>query len=344
MKIVYTKGHSRHDPAYQIAGFEKSAYPEQPVRIDTIAEALKGDSFRWQLSDAYTWGELASIHADGYLTYLRDAYGRWTAEGYSPDGVVPDTLAPRIKGRQTGHILNQAGWYCFDTSTPIVKGTFDAATDAAHAALTGADLLLTGDTVVYVLCRPPGHHAGADYCGGFCYLNNAALAVWRLSTGASSGVPQSRAAILDLDYHHGNGTQDVFYRSSDVLFASLHADPEFAYPYYWGFADQKGDGRGYGYTLNIPLPAGTDEPAYMRALDRALASVARFDPAFLVVSLGTDTYRLDPLGDFVLEKETFYRMGRMILALNRPVLVVQEGGYQVEDMGICVSNFLQGLL
>jgi len=344
MKIIYTASHTRHDPEYQIVGFEKTAYPEQPVRIDTISETLRDDAFEWQLPNAYAWEDLESVHADDYLTYLKDAYDRWTAEGYSPDGVVPDTLAPRIGGRQTCHILNQAGWYCFDTSTPIVKGTFDAAAESAHAALTGADLLLNGDRAVYALCRPPGHHAGADYCGGFCYLNNAALAARRLVAGVPNRAPQPRAAVLDLDYHHGNGTQDVFYRSRNVLFASLHADPESAYPYYWGFADQRGEDEGHGYTLNCPLPVGTGEPDYMDALDTVLESIADFDPAFLVVSLGTDTYRGDPLGKFTLEKETFYRMGGMVSGLGRPILVVQEGGYQVRDMGICVSDFLRGLV
>lgn len=290
MKIIFTETHSLHDPKYQIAGFEKSEYPEKPVRIENISKALREQALEFITPLSYEWDDLLSVHSPDYLTYLSSAYHKWIAFGCSPDGVVPDTLLSRIRGRKTDHILNQAGWYCFDTSTPIVKDTFDAARASAACALTGADMLLAGDDAVYALCRPPGHHAGVDYCGGFCFLNNAALAAQHLFVKGSTDSASARIAILDVDYHHGNGTQDIFYESGDVLFASIHADPESIYPYYWGFEDEKGKGVGAGYNLNFPLPPGTGEGKYLGALDHALRAIDQFDATYVIVSLGTDTH------------------------------------------------------
>jgi len=343
MKVIATETHRRHDPKYQIAGFEKSGYPERPVRLESISDALKEDGFEPVTPHSYGWAELLSVHTTDYLTYLSNAYDKWTSSGYSLDGVVPDTLLPRIGGRRTDHILNQAGWYCFDTSTPIVRHTFEAAHGSANCALTGADILLNGDGTAYAMCRPPGHHAGVDYCGGFCFLNNAALAVRHLLVRDSTGSAPPRVAILDVDYHHGNGTQDIFYESDDVLFVSIHADPFSTYPHYWGFGEEKGKGAGLGCNLNYPLPRGADETHYVETLARALEEIDRFNAGYLVVSLGTDTYIGDPLGTFKLRMATYTEMGRMISDLGRPTLVVQEGGYHVDDLGECVSAFLRSL-
>lgn len=340
MKIIFTDTHSLHDPKYQIAGFEKSEYPERPVRIENISRALREQDFEFVSPHSYECDDLLSVHSPDYVTYLSTAYRKWIALGCSPDGVVPDTLLSRIKGRKTGHILNQAGWYCFDTSTPIVEHTFDAARASADCALTGADMLLNGDKAVYAMCRPPGHHAGADYCGGFCFLNNAALAAQRLLVKASTDLASVRIAMLDIDYHHGNGTQDIFYESDDVLFVSLHADPESTYPYYWGFEEEEGRGAGLGYTMNFPLLPESGEAPYLEALARALKAIDHFDATYLIVSLGTDTHIEDPLGDFRLKTESFTEMGKMISELKRPTLVVQEGGYHVDALGLCVPNLL----
>ena len=343
MKVVYTETHQLHDPKYQIAGFNKSEYPEKPVRLESIAGALKEAAFQFVSPQSYEWADLSSVHATYYLTYLSNAYREWVSAGYSPDGVVPDTLPSRIGGQKTEHIANQAGWYCFDTSTPIVEHTFEAARASADCALTAADMLLGGDAAAYALCRPPGHHAGVDYCGGFCFLNNAALAAQRLlAKGPAASVPV-KVAILDIDYHHGNGTQDIFYESDEVLFVSIHADPFSTYPHYWGFREEEGKEAGLGYNVNYPLPPGTEDASYLAILDQALARIGDFDPAYLIVSLGTDTYIEDPLGTFRLKLETFSTMGRKVSELHRPTLVIQEGGYSVDDLGSCVSGFLKSL-
>ncbi len=278
---------------------------------------------------------LRRIHSGEYLKFLEAVYDAWVEEGGDPGGVIPDTFASR---GSIGHLVKPeklAGYFCFDTSSPIVSGTFQAACSSADGALTGAELLIAGDPAAYVLCRPPGHHAGADYYGGFCFLNNAALAADRLQRER-----KGRVAILDLDYHHGNGTQDIFYHSDTVFYASLHRNPRDEFPFFWGSADETGTGAGEGCNLNLPLPGGCDEKGYLKALDAALNRITAFLPEYLVVSLGTDTFRGDPLGTFLLEVDSFRRMGKIIQELKVPALIVQEGGYNVAELGFCVSQFL----
>jgi acetoin utilization deacetylase AcuC-like enzyme len=195
-----------------------------------------------------------------------------------------------------------------------------------------------GASSVFSLCRPPGHHAGRDYYGGYCFLNSAAIAAqaWIDRTG-------SRCAILDVDYHHGNGTQDIFYERDDVFFASLHADPAFAYPFFSGYAEESGSGRGLGANLNMPLPLGTRWETFSAALTRALVTAQRFSPAALIVSLGVDTYKDDPISGFSLETADFIRMAETIRDAGLPTLVVLEGGYNLKKIGENVVAFLQGL-
>jgi len=197
--------------------------------------------------------------------------------------------------------------------------------------------VLAGERAAFALCRPPGHHAGRDYLGGYCYLNNAAIAA-EAATAAGR-----RVAILDIDYHHGNGTQDIFYVRGDLLFVSIHADPRTDYPYYWGHADETGDGDGEGATLNLPLPRGADLAAYLPALGTALARIAAFAPDLLVVSYGADTFTGDPISHFRLETRDYADLGRRIAGLGLPVLTVMEGGYAVDALGANVASFLEGL-
>jgi acetoin utilization deacetylase AcuC-like enzyme len=240
-------------------------------------------------------------------------------------------------------------------SAPIVAGTYAAARAAANTALTGAALLLEGQRATYALCRPPGHHAGRDLYGGYCYLNNAAIAAQFLGVGGWESPPTPnlqpptpnpqlthRVAILDVDYHHGNGTQQIFYERGDVLFASIHADPARQYPYFAGHADERGAGAGLGANLNIPLEADVDDGRYLEALDEALRAVRAFDPRFLVVSAGFDTFGGDPIADFALSSAVYPQIGRRIAALGLPTLIVQEGGYAVEALGENAVGLLRG--
>jgi len=220
---------------------------------------------------------------------------------------------------------------------PIGKHTWEAAMSSAQCAVTGARLLRSGESCVYALCRPPGHHAGPDFFGGYCYLNNAAIAARVLCQG------DGRVAIVDIDYHHGNGTQAVFYEDPEVWYGSLHVDPDIDYPFYAGYADEVGEGAGRGTNCNVPLPPGTSESRYLATLEMLLDRMSAFEPLYLVVSAGFDTYVDDPIGSFQVTTDGFQEMGRRIRTLDLSTLVVQEGGYCVPDLGRNAVALLSGL-
>src|SRR5215218_10384540 len=271
--------------------------------------------------------------------FLEGAWPAWRAAG-GPEVLIPDTFAvgrlARGGGRDPGGGIGRAGWFCFDTATPLVAGSFAAAQAAADVALTAADLVAGGAPAAYALCRPPGHHAGSGYYGGFCLLNNAAVAARRLAA-------LGRVAVVDVDFHHGNGTQDIFWEDPEVLYVSLHGDPAVHYPFFTGAADETGGGPGTGTTRNLPLPDGTGDDAYLGALAEAMAVVAAFDPAVLVVSAGFDTFEGDPIGAFGVTTAGFGRIGAVLAAAGRPVLVVQEGGYAVDALGANAVALLGGM-
>ena len=229
------------------------------------------------------------------------------------------------------------GRYSYDAGTPIAEGTWTGAYWSAQTALTALDLVLGGARSAFAFCRPPGHHAGADYLGGYCYLNNAAIAA-----EAAIAAGRRRVAILDIDYHHGNGTQDIFYARGDVLFVSIHADPRTDYPFYWGHADEIGEGEGRGATLNLPLPRGTAMPGFAAALDHAMARIETFDAELLVLSFGADTFGGDPISFFKLETGDYQAIAKRVAAAGLPTLIVMEGGYAVDDLGANVAAFLSG--
>jgi acetoin utilization deacetylase AcuC-like enzyme len=291
--------------------------------------------------DSFGLEPIRAVHDAGYLDYLEHAYERWVAAGGAAEAVLPGTLAVRWMAHRPESPLVAPGYYCFDLSAPIVAGTYVAARASADVALTGAQLLVGGERLAYALCRPPGHHAGTDLYGGYCYLNNAAIAAQHLIDG--SGDPRPLVAILDIDFHHGNGTQQIFYERDDVLFVSIHADPAREYPFFAGFADEHGAGAGLGFTLNLPLEAGVADARYLAVLETALEAIAAFGPRFLVLSAGFDTFDGDPLGDFALSSAAYGAIGRRIAALGLPTLVVQEGGYAVAALGENVVALLRGL-
>jgi acetoin utilization deacetylase AcuC-like enzyme len=222
-------------------------------------------------------------------------------------------------------------------SCPVAEGTWESAYWSAQSALTALDAIAGGARRAFALCRPPGHHAGPDYMGGYCYLNNAAIAARR-----ADALGLGPVAVLDVDYHHGNGTQDVFWRDPRVFFASVHADPATDYPFYWGYADERGEGEGLGTTANFPLARGAGWAEYAPALDSALEAIERWGAAMLVVSFGADTFAGDPISHFRLERADFAALGQAIGALALPTLIVMEGGYAVDDLGANVAAFLSG--
>lgn len=333
MKVIYTDRHLEHAPS--IAG-AVGPHPESPQRAKAILEAIQAEGMAVARPRGITKKQLLAVHDGDYLHYLQGAYKAWTEAHLPGPAVIPQSPPHRMDVAPT-NIVAQAGHYCFDTETPLGPGTYKAALAAAACALTAAQQITGGERFVFALCRPPGHHAGRGVCGGFCYLNNAAIAAAEL--GKSGG----KVAVLDVDFHHGNGTQEIFYDSPQVFYASLHADPNVAFPHFAGYANERGRGGGAGFNLNIPLPLGTDGREYLRALEQALEAIASFGPQFLVVSLGCDTLAEDPIGGFTLEVADFAAIGRRIGQLGRPCAIVQEGGYYLPSLGQCVVNFLAGM-
>jgi acetoin utilization deacetylase AcuC-like enzyme len=319
---------------------------ELPKRAEVIRATLEDDA-RFTFVDPTRHGTepVEAVHDPGLVEHLASAWQRVAAQVEGTAEVMPDTfLHPALReGMGPAPLPADAvaglGAWVFDTATPLVEGTYVAARASADIALTALDLVLAGDGITYGLCRPPGHHATRSAYGGYCYFNNAAIAAQ-----AAIDAGAARVTVLDVDYHHGNGTQQIFYGRGDVQYVSLHADPNRAYPYFVGYADETGTGRGEGTTLNLPLPPDVDDERYLATLDHALMAIDAFEPEVLVVSLGVDTYRLDPICDLQVTTEGFAEQGRRIALLGKPTAVVQEGGYHVPDLGTNVHAFLAGML
>jgi acetoin utilization deacetylase AcuC-like enzyme len=346
MKIFFSPNHTLHDPGVlpQPEGGSHNYYSEVAQRGTVILESLRGAQLGALLEPPDRGlASIEAVHSQGMVTLLRTAYERMVHEvhggNHHPRVVLPETFAVRRTLEAAPRsIWAHLGYHCYDTSSPIFAHTWTAAYWAAQTALAGAQALYAGETAAYALCRPPGHHAGHDMFGGFCYLNNAAIAAQWLA--ASGG----RVAVLDVDFHHGNGTQEIFYERSDVLTVSLHVDPHSEYPYFWGHADEVGAGVGAGHNLNLPLALGTELHGYLLALEVAVQRIRDFAPGFLVVSLGVDTFEGDPVGGFRLQTADFPRLGAAVRTLGVPTLVVQEGGYALGALGLNVVGFLRGLL
>jgi acetoin utilization deacetylase AcuC-like enzyme len=338
MRVIVNPKHADHAPPGEVEGGVIIPSYEAPGRFDAIRVALEvAGGFTFEEPPKPSDEVLAGVHHPAYVVYLREASvearkARDPAAKQLWPTVFPFGPNPRATGTRA-----LRGQYCFDTYTPILPGTYSAALGGANAAARAADILAEGtERVVYVLTRPPGHHAEADRCGGYCYFNNAAVAAERLSK-------HGKVAILDLDIHHGNGTQHIFYARADVFTASVHCDPAELYPYFSGFADETGTGAGLGANLNHPLPHGTGAKEYRAALAAALDAVSTFKPAFLVLSFGADTHEADPIGGFKLPTKFFAEIGAAVPELNLPTVVVQEGGYNLATLGECVTEMLKGL-
>ncbi len=285
----------------------------------------------------YGRAALLAVHSVEYVEFLADAHRLWREAGREGDAIPYVWPVVARRPLKLARIDALLGRFSFDAATPVSAGTWDAAYWGAQTALTALDTVVGGERSAFALCRPPGHHAGADYLGGYCYLNNAAIAA-RAAQAAGRG----RVAILDVDYHHGNGTQDIFWDDPTVFYASLHADPATDYPFFWGHADETGGGAGAGATLNLPLPAGTGIAPYLAALDVAVAALQRFAPDLLIVSFGADTFAGDPISGFALATDDFPAVAARIAACGWPTVIVMEGGYATDALGANVAAFLGG--
>ena len=350
MRVVYSPRHLAHDidtetfmgvtvPANEVA--------ERAERIRTALDADGGFTF----TEPTDHGEapITAVHDEGLVRFLEVAWSDVRAQAIPRaflsadtypnvamfEGMSTDAIERHV--REPSHVGGRAGFWGLDSAAPLVAGTYDAARAAVDVALTTMDLVLGGATAAYGLCRPPGHHAARSMYGGYCFFNNAAIVGEALTKATGE-----RVAILDVDYHHGNGSQQIFWQRGDVRYVSIHADPERAYPYFLGRADETGEGEGAGENLNIPLRAGATNADYLEATDRAIDAIGAAPGSIVVISLGFDTYGLDPIGDFALTTDAYHEVGRRVAGLGRRLVILQEGGYHRPSLGENARAWLRG--
>jgi acetoin utilization deacetylase AcuC-like enzyme len=337
MKAYFAEEQRLHYPrAYLVNGVMREN-PERPERIDRLIAGAAAAGCDILRPDDQGEAPIRAVHEARYVDFLKTAHERWRRIDGASEAVVPNIHPVSRKNHYPASVVAQAGWHMMDASAPVGADTFNSAYWSAMSAVAAADAVLAGAPAAYALARPPGHHARQDAAAGFCYFNNAAIAAIRLRS------KYGRVAILDVDLHHGNGAQDIFYARSDVLTVSLHADPTRFYPFFWGAAEERGEGAGAGFNLNLPLPRGSGDAAFLAALEEALARVAAFDPGGLVVALGLDAYAGDPFAGLSVTTEGFGRIGALVARLSRPTVVVQEGGYLCDALGSNLAAFLAGL-
>jgi acetoin utilization deacetylase AcuC-like enzyme len=343
MQIVFSETQMAHAPQRFLVRGEWKPCPEKPERATMLLEGLHRHPGGYEVV-APTWlpcevtlDAIAAVHDARYLQFLQTAHQRWRDLPGSADLVTPN-VHPRSRADDAypGSIVGQAGYHMADTACPIGADTWQAVEASAASAVHAAQLVLDGREAAYALCRPPGHHAYADMAGGFCYLNNSAIAAQYLRRRAK------RVAIIDIDVHHGNGTQGIFYERADVFTASVHADPMNFYPFFWGHADEMGAGEGAGFNRNIPLVLGSDDGAYLQAISSLIESAHKTGADAIVVALGLDASEDDPLAGLRVTTDGFRQAGQLLGGMKLPTVLVQEGGYPAPELGTNLLAVLEG--
>jgi acetoin utilization deacetylase AcuC-like enzyme len=336
MLTIYSEDHRFQDGKVELIDGQLLPPFEMPRRAEMVLERVRavgmGDILEPQ---DFGMGPVEAVHDARYLSFLASAWGDWIKTGREHDALPLNWQIRGLRAIEPETIDGKLSYFSFDAGTPITSGTWRAARASANVALTGAARVKEGARAVFSLCRPPGHHAARDYYGGYCFLNNAAIAAqWLRDAGAA------KVAILDVDYHHGNGTQSIFYDRPDVFFASIHGHPKQEFPFFLGYEDETGDGAGAGTNANFPLDWGTGFERWFGALEEACRRIDRFGAEALVVSLGVDTFKEDPISQFKLDSDDYLQIGRQIESLDLPTLFVMEGGYAVEEIGVNAVNVL----
>lgn len=337
MHIIYSHEHRQHDPQQFIVRGQLKRSNEQPERAEILHRAAAQAGHHMVLAEDFGCSPRAAIHTPQYLHFLETVWERWQALTDASKEVMPNVFPfPGQPFTYPDHLVGQVGYHMGDCACSIGPHTWQAAIASAHCATHAAELLLQGEKTAYALCRPPGHHAYTDRANGFCYLNNTAIAVQHLRQKFA------RVAVIDVDVHHGNGTQGIFWRRADVLTVSLHADPHFCTPFFTGHAHERGEGEGLGYNLNFPLPKGTNTAEYLLVLQQALIAVRHYAPGAVVVALGLDAHEKDPYRALSIDTPGFAQIMRSIARLGLPTAIIQEGGYLSEDLGHNLRSALEG--
>ncbi len=336
MKAIFDDRQLAHNPEMYITNGVLSRCPERPERADALHAGALAAGCTFDIPSEHGMKPIAAVHSPEYLVFLETIHKRWKQNPEAPDEILSSVRPDRRTASYPGSPLGLAGYHQSDMSCPINSHTWQSAYWSAQTALSAADLVLDGEQMAYALCRPPGHHAFRDLAGGFCFLNNSAIAADHL---LHHGL---KPAVLDVDVHHGNGTQGIFYDRDDVLTVSLHCDPSGFYPFYWGHPQERGEGRGRGYNYNLPLPMGTTNEVFLDALAPALQRIRSFGADIMVVALGLDTHESDPFKAFRITTEGFAAIGAAIASAGLPVLHVQEGGYLSPELGDNLTSYLKG--
>lgn len=346
MKIYKSESHKLHNPEFEVyEGGLKLPIFDVPPRIDSLLATLAKTSWAELLEPEYFGLDpVLAVHDADYVSFLQSAFTEWETSGgelgpeYTSPVLLPASFPPRRSTKIPKSLFGRCGYYSLGTNAPIVNGTFKAAFEAAQCAVSAAKAINVGSLSAFAACRPPGHHAGIDYCGGYCYFNNAAIAAkWLVKQNY-------KCAILDIDFHAGNGTQDIFYDTPEVLTLSIHANPMHHFPSFMGYQDERGSGEGLGYHYNFPLPSGTGDADYLMTLKKATAVIREFKPTAMVVSLGLDICEGDPTGNFTISVVGLRNIAEQISELGLPVVFCLEGGYNLNTLGLNVITFLEAFL
>lgn len=343
MQCFYSAQQHQHAPPSMIIRGKLSPSPEGPIRADILRQGVENAGLSLTDSNLHNGEDrhklhqrLLQIHTPRYLHFLEHIFQQWSELPNASDSVIPN-VHPCVRAEQyPQHPVGLAGWHQSDMACPIGATSFSGILASASTAQAAAEAVIAGAQQAYALCRPPGHHAASEQAGGFCYLNNAALAATVLRER------YAKVAIIDVDLHHGNGTQSIFYHRRDVWTGSVHANTADFYPFFWGSAAETGEGEGQGFNVNLPLAIGADGNTFMQALEALLHTMQDFKPDALVIALGLDAHKHDPLAGLTLDTEDFQRIGTCLSQIQLPSVLVQEGGYPTDYLGQNLTAFLQG--
>ena len=338
MKTIYSKNHILRNSKTELYGGELVKPFERPERMDYILSEIKSRKLGPILDPTVSDIDIIhKVHKRDYVEFLNNAWQEWLALGLNGEALPTVWPSRSMNSNEIPTFIEgKLGYYCLANETSISEGTVEGAYEAVKVVLTATEML-EQEKSIFALCRPPGHHASKDQYGGYCFFNNIAIAAEKLIEKGAN-----RIFILDIDFHHGNGTQAIFYDRSDVFFVSLHGDPLEAFPHFLGHANEEGTGEGIGYNCNYPMPPGTTYETWTKVLDEAISKIQTFKPDALLVSLGVDTYENDPISFFKLQSNDFFDVGRKIASINLPTLFVMEGGYAIKEIGVNTVNTLKG--